>query len=166
MSGGPEIWLAGEEDIPAIRAMLAALAEVLGYGTAFASTEAALRRHGFGPEPQFEVMMAGPREAPLGMALFFRHFSTMRGKPGAYVQDLYVDGAARGQGLGERLLAAVAGYGAEKWGAAYLMLTVHDLNEGAGRFYARLGFDAHGDETVMALDGPKFTRVRDGKGKP
>ncbi|MDQ2091824.1 GNAT family N-acetyltransferase [Marimonas arenosa] len=162
MSGdSPDIRLAHPENAPAIAAMLARLAEELGESDHFSTTAGTISAHGFGPSAAFSTMIAGPADALTGLALFFRHFSTLRGAPGAYVQDLWVAPDQRSQHLGQRLLAAVAAHAATAWGAAYLALTVHDTNPGATRFYDRLGFNTYPGARLMVLPGPAFHTLSD-----
>jgi len=148
--------LATPEDADAIAAMLARLADETGDGARFASTPATIRAHGFGPGALFETMIAGPGSAAIGLALFFRHYSTTRGQPGVYVQDLWTAPETRGQGLGAGLIGAVAKHASAHWGARYLKLTTHGDNAAARAFYARLGFAAHPDDVPMMLDGAAF----------
>jgi ribosomal protein S18 acetylase RimI-like enzyme len=155
-----EITLAGPEDSGVLATMLMGLAEELGGRDRFHSTPAILARHGTGPGALFHTLIAREGGQAAGFSLFFPHFSTWRGLPGAYVQDLWVTPAARGSGLGERLLAATARHGAEAWGAAYLMLSVDAGNEGAQRFYQRLGFRPQADDRPMALDGGAFVGLQ------
>ena len=150
------IRLAGSGDAGAIAWMLGQLAQELGDGSVFSSTEETVRHHGFGPQASFETMIADTIDAPQGMALFFRHFSTTRGLAGVYVQDLWIAPGSRGAGLGQRLLASVADHAARGWDAQYLALTVHRGNPGAARFYQRLGFRTHEDDAPMSLTGPAF----------
>lgn len=146
------------DDAGAIHAMLAAMAEELGFGARFASTEATIRSHGFGPQARFSTLIAEAGE-PVGLALYFAHFSTTRGQPGAYVQDLWTAPLWRGRGLGASLLSAVAAASARDWGAAYLALSVHGHNAAAARFYAGLGFDGAPDELTMTLSGPRLAAL-------
>ena len=156
---GVTIRPARPEDAGAILAMLRRLAQELGFADRFASDEAAVRRYGFGAEACFSAVLAEADGASCGMALFLRHFSTTRGMPGIYVQDLWIAPEVRGQRLGERLLARVARDGAEQWGAGYLALGVHRDNPEATRFYARLGFAADPNDQPMALDGAAFREL-------
>lgn len=146
------------EDAGAVLSMLTALAGELGLGGSFAGTEAAIRQHGHGARPLFSTLIA-EAEAPLGLALYFPHFSTLRGQPGVYVQDLWCAPAMRGQGLGSDLLAAVADAAARDWGAAYMALSVHGHNADAGRFYARLGFEPAPDDRPAVLGGQGFAAL-------
>lgn len=144
-----DIRLAGPEDAETIAQMLASLASDLGDGARFASTPDSIRRDGFSADPLFSVMIAGG----VGLSLFFPHYSTTRGRPGVYVQDLWVAPAARGQDLGRRLLAATAAHAAQNWGAAYMALTTHGHNAAARGFYRRLGFVAADGDVPMYLTG-------------
>lgn len=101
MVGSSSIRLAVPDDAVAITEMLAYLVEAVGNGTAFASTPQVIRQLGFGTKPIFSVMIASGTD----LSLFFPHYSTTRGRSGVYVQDLWVNPAARRQNLGRRLLA-------------------------------------------------------------
>lgn len=150
------IRLATPQDAEAIAAMLARLADETGDGARFASTPETILAHGFGPGALFETLIGEHIGAPAGVAVFVRHFSTTRGQPGVYVQDLWTSPAARGRGLGAALLAAVAGRARTSWGARYLALTTHGHNDAARAFYRRFGFAAHPDDVPMTLDGAAF----------
>lgn len=147
---------ARQGDAGAIAWMLQQLAHELGDGEVFASTEDTIRNHGFGPQASFYTMLAENKGVPQGLAVYFRHFSTTRGLPGVYVQDLWIAPERRGETLGKRLLAAVAQHAARSWDADYLALTVHRDNTPAARFYDRLGFNAHHNDAPMSLTGKGF----------
>jgi len=107
---------------------------------AVVATEDDLRRHGFGAERRFEALLAFVDGEPAGFALFYPDFSTWLGRPGLYLEDLYVREWARGRGVGRRLMARVAALAIERdWPA--LHFNVLDWNPAAG-FYHRLGIDA------------------------
>lgn len=113
---------AGPEDMAAVLRMIRELARFEKAEDQVRATEADLLRDGFGPRPRFEVLLAeqvghaavgasgvaGPSAEPVGFALFFHTYSTWEGRPGLYVEDLYVVEWARGLGAGRRLLAALA----------------------------------------------------------
>ena len=105
-------------------------------------TEADVLRDGFGARPAFEVVIAERlREGvtiPVGFALFFPNYSTWEGRPGLYIEDLFVIDAERGSGVGRAILAAVAQIAWQR-GAARLDLAVLDWNPARG-FYERMGF--------------------------
>jgi GNAT superfamily N-acetyltransferase len=107
------------------------------------ATEADLLRHGFGPEPQFEAILAFLDGEPAGAALFHSRFSTWLGRPGLYLEDLYVAEAARGHGVGRRLMARLAAIALERgWGR--IDFQVLDWNP-ARNFYERLGLGPVGE---------------------
>ena len=150
------IRLATPADAEAVATMLARLAEETGDGARFASTPATIRAHGFGPDALFETLVAESRARLTGVAVFVRHFSTTRGAPGVYVQDLWTAPDKRGQGLGAALLAGVVSHARNGWNARYLALTTHGHNAAARAFYRRFGFIAHPDDVPMTLDGAPF----------
>lgn len=160
MTGAGEITieLARREDVPAIHAMLRALSETLDKGDEIRSSPEDLARYGFGEHPAFETMIARKDGVPVGLALFFFEFSTWRGRPGVYVQDLYVAAGMRGTGLGRRLLGAVAARAGLR-NAVYMRLSVHAGNDEGTGFYERLGFEAP-HEQVLVLEGEGFTAMR------
>ncbi|MCU4651454.1 GNAT family N-acetyltransferase [Roseibacterium sp. SDUM158016] len=160
MTDGVRIRAAVPGDAGAVARMLAALADELGYAGRFASTEATIATYGHGERPLFATFIA-EAETPVGFALSFPHFSTMRALPGVYVQDLWTAPEVRGQGLGAALLAEVAEVAARDWNAAYMALSVHAHNAAANRFYAGLGFGEVPDERAMVLDGPGFAALAD-----
>ena len=100
-------------------------------------TEADVRRDGFGDPPRFEVLIAERGDRPVGFALFFPNYSTWEGRPGLYVEDLFVEEAERGAGVGRALMSACARLALER-GWRRLELAVLDWNP-ARAFYARLG---------------------------
>ena len=112
----------------------------------------ALRRYGFGASPMFQAVLAEEAGAATGLGLFFPEFSTLRGCPGVFVQDLFVAAPARGQGLGRKLLALALDAGLA-WDAAYLALMVDRSNTRARVFYDRCGFVDRGDYDMLVLDG-------------
>jgi ribosomal protein S18 acetylase RimI-like enzyme len=146
---------ARHEDVAAIHAMLRALAVSLGQEGDIRSTPEDIARYGFGGSmPAFETMIARQDGMPVGLALFFFEFSTWRGRPGVYVQDLYVAAEMRGTGLGRRLLAAVAERAAQR-NVTYMRLSVHAENEDGAGFYERLGFHAPAEQ-ILVLEGGAF----------
>jgi GNAT superfamily N-acetyltransferase len=101
-------------------------------------TEADVRRDGFGADRRFDVLIAEIDSKPAGFALFFANYSTWEGRPGLYIEDIFVEESARKTGLGRKLIAAVAKI-AESRGAARIDLAVLDWNPARG-FYHRIGF--------------------------
>jgi len=121
---------------------------------AVVATETDLRHHGFGRNPEFEAILAFLDGDPVGCALFHTRFSTWLGRPGLYLEDLYVAEPARGRGVGKRLMARLAAIAVERgWGR--IDFHVLDWNP-AREFYHRLGMHHHrewlrygGDETAL-----------------
>ena len=128
-------------------------------GDTHVATEADLARAGFGPVPAFHAVLAESRGSVVGAAIYAPLFSTTIGGAGAYVSDLWVDADLRGQGLGERLLAAVRTAAAREWGAVFLKLAVYDNNPRAMVFYDRLGFTAHEGVRYMMLKGAALDAI-------
>ncbi len=147
-------------DAPAIHDLLRALARALDRPHDVRSTPDDIARYGFGASPSFETVIARRGTAAVGLALFFYEFSTWRGCPGVYVQDLYVDEMLRGTGLGRRLLAAVVAQAAGRE-ARYLRLAVDAGNAAGLGFYGRLGFVAPQEQTLV-LEGCDFAALVDG----
>lgn len=152
------IELARSEDAPAIHAMLRALSATLHKETQIQCSPEDIAHYGFGEIPAFETVIARRAGKPVGLALFFFEFSTWRGRPGVYVQDLYVAAHMRGRGLGQRLLGAVAERAAAR-NATYMRLSIHNSNDKSAGFYDRLGFEAP-DEKILVLQSRGFTALQ------
>lgn len=138
------------EDAAVVHGLLKNLAITLGKGEVMTSTAADIERFGFGEEPRFEALLAFEGDKAVGLAVYFFEFSTWRGRPGVYVQDMYVAPQARGRGLGRDLMEAVMRRSRER-GGSYVKLAVYDGNEQAIGFYRSLGFEICDDEQVLAL---------------
>ncbi|MDT8321422.1 MAG: GNAT family N-acetyltransferase [Xanthomonadales bacterium] len=141
---------AGIEDAAEIHRLLLDLAAALGKTADIKSSVQDIRRFGFESEPHFEALLAFENGQAVGLAVYFYEFSSWRGVPGVYLQDLYVADEMRGRGLGRDLMDAVRERG-RAWGGAYVRLTLHDGNERALAFYRRLGFEAREDELPLVL---------------
>ena len=122
------------------------------------ATEALLRETLFGPEPQAEVLLAELDGEPAGFALFFHNFSTFLGRPGLYLEDLFVRPAARGHGVGRALLARLAAIAVER-GCGRFEWAVLDWNEPAIGFYRKLGAVPLDDWTVQRVTGEALRRL-------
>ncbi|MFC7050111.1 GNAT family N-acetyltransferase [Emcibacter nanhaiensis] len=143
--------LAASGDAGVLYDMLRLLAHDLGKEHEFSGSREALLKYGFSETPAFEAIIAWRGEEPLGFILYFYEFSTWRGAPGIYVQDLYVKQEARGLGLGHRLTCAAMAL-AKKREAVYMRLMVHGDNQAGFGFYNAIGFKAVEGETVMLLE--------------
>jgi GNAT superfamily N-acetyltransferase len=133
-----------------VQRLLKQLASALGKPDDIKGTERELLEYGFGDKPRFEAMIAYYQEEAVGLAVFFSEYSTWRGTPGVYVQDLYVSDHTRSKGTGRALLRAVRAH-ARKWGSRYVKLTVYDGNQEAISFYEHLGFELCDDEQALVL---------------
>jgi GNAT superfamily N-acetyltransferase len=139
-------------DLPLIAALIRDLAtyEKLSHEVRF--DEAVLGEKLFGPRPYAEVVIGELDGAAHGFALFFHNFSTFEGRPGIYLEDLYVREAARGSGLGKALLSHLAALAVER-DCARLEWSVLDWNAPAIGFYKALGARFMDEWTVMRVDG-------------
>jgi GNAT superfamily N-acetyltransferase len=143
---------ATQKDVPVILRFIKELAEYEKLSQEVVATEDTLRTSLFGARPAAEVVIAYASDEPVGFALYFQTFSTFLGRPGIYLEDLYVTPARRGQGVGRRLLAHVArvaidrGYGRMEW-------SVLNWNEPALVVYRRIGARPMDEWTVQRLTG-------------
>ncbi|MEQ8965841.1 MAG: GNAT family N-acetyltransferase [Azospirillaceae bacterium] len=144
-------------DVPEIHRLLRGLAAFGGGLDRLSAREADLLRDGFGDRPVFEVLLAERAGRAVGYALFFPNYSTWEGRPGLYVEDLFVEEAARGTGAGRRLLAAVAAI-ARARGYARVELSVVEWNP-ARAFYGALGFAEKAEWRLQRLDGEALDRL-------
>jgi GNAT superfamily N-acetyltransferase len=114
--------------------------------------EAVLGERLFGYRPYAEVLIGEIDGTPQGFALFFHNFSTFEGKPGIYLEDLFVRPEARGSGLGKALLAALAQVAIAR-DCARLEWAVLDWNDPAIAFYTSLGAKPMDEWTTFRVDG-------------
>lgn len=149
---------AGPEDVPTIAALIRALAEYERLAHEVVLDEGQLRAHLFGPRPYAEVILAEDEGDVVGFALFFHNFSTFLGKPGIYLEDLFVRPEHRGAGHGKALLAHVARLAVER-GCGRLEWSVLDWNEPSIGFYRSLGAIAMDDWTTYRLTGESLMRL-------
>jgi GNAT superfamily N-acetyltransferase len=143
---------ANPADLPLIAELIRALAEYEKLSDEVRFDEATLGEKLFGPRPYAEVLIGEVDGEALGFALFFHNFSTFEGRPGIYLEDLFVQPEARGLGLGKALLAELARLAVER-DCARLEWWVLDWNEPSIGFYKSLGARPMDDWTVMRVDG-------------
>jgi GNAT superfamily N-acetyltransferase len=146
------------QDVPLILQLIRGLAEYERLAHEVVATEAELTRWLFGPRAYAEVVIAESHGAPAGFALFFHNFSTFLGRPGIYLEDLFVTPEQRGRGVGRALLAHLARLAVER-GCGRLEWWVLDWNEDAIRFYRSLGAEAMDEWTVFRVTGDPLTRL-------
>jgi GNAT superfamily N-acetyltransferase len=139
-------------DLPLIATLIRDLAAYEKLSDEVRFDEAALGLHLFGPRPHAEVVIGEVDGVAQGFALFFHNFSTFEGRPGIYLEDLYVRPQARGAGLGKALLAHLAKLAIAR-DCARLEWWVLDWNAPSIGFYTSLGARPMDEWTVMRLDG-------------
>ena len=145
-------------DVPAVARLIRDLAEYERLSHAVVFDEAQLREHLFGPRPFAEVLLAEDGGAVVGFALFFHNYSTFVGKPGVYLEDLFVKPEARGKGYGKALLLALARLAVER-GCGRVEWSVLNWNEPSIRFYESLGAKPMDEWTVYRLDGEALKKL-------
>lgn len=118
--------------------------------------EAVMAQKLFGPRPYAEVLIGEIDGTPQGFALFFHNFSTFEGRPGIYLEDLFVRPDARGSGLGKALLGKLAALAVER-DCSRLEWSVLDWNTPAIDFYKALGARPMDEWTVYRVDGDALT---------
>lgn len=122
------------------------------------ATAETLRTSLLGPDRMAESVVAYWREEPVGFALFFHNFSTFVGRPGLYLEDLYVRPAYRGKGIGLHLMRYLAGLAIERKCRRFEW-AVLNWNEKAIQFYEALGAAAMSEWTVYRLSGDALSRL-------
>jgi GNAT superfamily N-acetyltransferase len=147
---------AAPADLPLIAQFIRDLAAYEKLADAVRFDEAKLGEKLFGPRPYAEVVIGEIEGAPQGFALFFHNFSTFEGRPGIYLEDLFVRPEARGSGLGKALLAHLAKLCVTR-DCARLEWSVLDWNAPAIGFYEGLGAKMMDEWTVMRVDGDALT---------
>lgn len=162
---GLELRWAEEEDVPLILDYIRELAEYEKIADGVVATEEVLAESLFGPRPAAEVILAELVGEPVGFALFFQNFSTLLGRPGVYLEDLFVRPLARGHGVGRALLAFLAALTLER-GMGRLDWWVLDWNEDALRFYRELGAKAMDEWTVYRLEASALKSLATEAGQP
>ena len=144
---------AAEADLDTIIELIHALAEYEREPEAVRLDREMLRGHLFGPRPYAEVMLAETDAGQsAGFALFFHNFSTWEGRPGIYLEDLFVRPEFRGHGYGKALLGELARIAVER-GCARLEWAVLDWNEPSIQFYRALGARPMDEWTTYRVDG-------------
>jgi GNAT superfamily N-acetyltransferase len=145
-------------DVPLVLAFIRELAVYERLEHQVVATQADLTTALFGARPYAEVVFACLDGREVGFALFFHNFSTFLGKPGIYLEDLFVRPESRGRGIGKRLLAWLAALALER-GCARLDWAVLDWNEPSIGFYKGLGAVALDDWMTMRLTGAALERL-------
>ncbi len=145
-------------DVPTIVSLIRALAEYEKLAHEVELDEARLREHLFGARPYAEVLMAEVEGRSVGFALFFHNYSTFLGRPGIYLEDLFVLPEYRGHGLGKALLAGLAKLAVERE-CGRLEWAVLDWNEPSIRFYESLGAVAKKEWIIYRTTGASLAKL-------
>ncbi len=153
-----EIRQAEEEDVPEILELIKALAEFENLSEEVVATEELLKITLFGINSPAEVQIAYDKNNTLGFALYFRSFSTFLGRPGIYLEDLYVRENARGKGVGEALLSRLA-QRTREIGGGRLEWAVLNWNEPAIGFYQKMGAAPLDEWTTYRVTGKNLQEL-------
>ena len=146
---------AEEKDVGAIFSLIKELAEYEKLSDQIKTSEVELKKALFGEDRFVEIFIAEYDGKIAGQALFFKNFSTFLGKPGIYLEDLYVKPEMRGKGIGKALLEKIIfwakerNYGRVEW-------SVLDWNEPAIDFYKKIGAKPLNEWTIFRLNSDKF----------
>lgn len=149
---------ARESDIPLILDFVRKLAEYERLSTEVIADEGALRESLFGPRPAAEALLAWWAAEPVGFAVYFHSFSTFVGRPGIYLEDLFVLPEFRGRGIGKAVLVYLAKIARDR-NCARLEWAVLDWNQPAIDFYRSLGAVPLQDWTVFRLTESKLDQI-------
>ncbi len=141
-----------EADVPLLLRFIRDLAVYEKLAHEVVATEDGLRRTLFGERPYAAALIARLDGVPAGFALYFHNYSTFLGKPGLYLEDLFVEPGQRGKGIGRALLQRLAAIALER-GCGRVEWAVLDWNAPSIAFYRALGASAMDDWTVFRLEG-------------
>lgn len=149
-------------DVPTILQLIRDLATYERAPNEVTATEEQLGDVLFGEKPAAEVLLAFENETPVGFAVFFRNFSTWLGRPGLYLEDLFVKPEKRGKGYGHALLVDLAKIARDR-GCGRMEWAVLDWNDPAIQFYHKLGAKPMNEWTVFRLTRDGIARLANSK---
>jgi GNAT superfamily N-acetyltransferase len=155
---GFQIKSATESEVPVIFSFIKKLAEYERLSAEVVATEELLRETLFGQRQTAEVAIGYLETKPVGFVLFFHNYSTFLGKPGLYIEDLFVDEDYRRHGYGRELLLHVARLAKER-GCGRLEWAVLDWNQPAIGFYQKLGASPMSEWTVFRITGKSLDEL-------
>jgi GNAT superfamily N-acetyltransferase len=154
-----------EADAPTLVNLVRALAVYEKLESSAVATADDFRRHLFGPDRAAEAIVAELAGEAVGFALFFTTFTTFRGQPGIYLEDVFVTPEHRGRGIGKSLLATVARRAVER-NRGRLEWSVLDWNSPAIAFYRAVGARPLDDWTVYRIDDDALRRLAGSTASP
>lgn len=153
-----QIRAATNSDVPVILSFIKKLADYERLSHEVVASEKILRETLFGRRRTAEVAIGYFKRKPVGFVIFFHNYSTFLGRPGIYIEDLFVDEEFRRRGFGGAFLRYVARLAQERQ-CGRLEWSVLDWNEPAINFYKRLGAAAMGEWTVFRLTGDSLAKL-------
>jgi len=149
-------------DVSLILSLINELADYENLRHESVATEASIDKALFGPEPRAEAVIARLDDEPAGFALFFHNFSTFLGKPGLYLEDLFVRPAYRGRAIGKSLLSYLAVLALER-DCGRFQWQVLDWNRPSRDFYERLGAQADAAWVNYRMTGDALRRLAENR---
>jgi GNAT superfamily N-acetyltransferase len=159
----PRLRAATRADVPVILRLVRDLAEYERAPKAVVASEEDLLRHGFGSSPRFSVLLAEEEGRVAGFALWFFTFSTWLGKPGLYLEDLFVSPQLRGRGIGKAMMIELARI-AVREGCGRFEWAVLDWNQPSIDFYRSLGARLMEDWVLCRLEGDSLHSLAEREG--
>ena len=147
-----------ERDVPLLLRLIKALADYEKLSGEVIASDALLRDALFGARPSAEAALAYVGDDAVGFAVWFYNFSTFVGRPGLYLEDIFVLPEWRGRGIGRALMAHLARIAVER-GCGRMEWAVLDWNEPAIRFYRNIGAQAMDGWTVYRLTGDPLKKL-------
>jgi GNAT superfamily N-acetyltransferase len=151
---------ATEQDVPLILSFIRQLAEYERLSHEAVVNEKTLRESLFGPRRYAEVLLGYAGEEPVAFAVFFHNFSTFLGRPGLYLEDLFVIPEMRGKGFGRTMLVELARIARER-NCGRFEWAVLDWNQPAIQFYKNLGAIPMDEWTIFRVTGEALGRLSD-----
>lgn len=145
-------------DVPLIQQFIRDLAEYERSPESAIATQEDLLRDGFGPAPKYRCILAEWEGKPAGFAFFFYNYSTWQGKPGLYLEDLFVKPVFRGKGIGKALLLHLAKIAVDE-NCGRFQWQVLDWNTPAIDFYKSLGAKTMNEWLTMRVEGEDIEKL-------
>lgn len=152
---------AEKEDVPLILDFIRKLGDYERLSHEVVATEENLEQNLFGEKPVAEVLIGNEGEVPVGFALFFHNFSTFLGKPGIYLEDLFILESHRNKGYGKKFLAHLAALAVER-NCGRLEWAVLDWNEPSIEFYKSLGARLMNEWIINRITGEELLNLAEG----
>jgi len=161
----PPLRAAEPRDVPAIVALITELAVFENLADQVETTPERLMPHLFGERPAAECLVAEVDGAVVAFALFFTNFSTFKCRPGLYLEDLYVQPAHRGRGLGQTFLRQLAALAVER-GCGRFEWSVLDWNQPAITLYQKMGATVLPDWRICRVTGDGLAALASQQAQP